>query len=260
MPHVSVNGARLYVEDTGGDGPAVVFSHGNLMDHEMWEHQVGVLATEFRCVVWDERLHGRTEDDGALYTYWDSASDLLGLLDALGIERATLVGHSQGGFLSMRAALLAPERVRALALTDTAAAAWPPEVVQQMTGIAEAFRGAGPGLVAPALLDMLLDQPPLHGRWLAKWQAQPAERLADAVTVLSRADDITDRIGELAAATLVVHGADDQPVPHALGELLRDQIPGARQLVTVPGAGHTPNLTHPEQVNAPLAAFLRAHA
>jgi hypothetical protein len=92
MPFASVNGQQLYFEDTAGNGPVVVFSHGNLMNRDMWVAQVEALRGEFRCVVWDGRLHGRTKDDGGLYTYWDAADDLLGLLDHLGVEQETLVG------------------------------------------------------------------------------------------------------------------------------------------------------------------------
>jgi pimeloyl-ACP methyl ester carboxylesterase len=144
MPFASVNGQQLYFEDTGGDGPVVVFSHGNLMNRDMWAPQVEALRGEFRCVTWDERLHGRTKDDGGLYTYWDSADDLLGLLDHLGAGQATLAGHSQGGFLSLRAALRAPERVKALVLIDTAPVAWPPETLAQMSGIGTASVTAVP--------------------------------------------------------------------------------------------------------------------
>lgn len=66
MPFASVNGQQLYFEDTEGNGPAVVFSHGNLMNRDMWAAQVEALRGEFRCVVWDERLHGSTKDDGGL--------------------------------------------------------------------------------------------------------------------------------------------------------------------------------------------------
>ncbi len=123
MPFAPVNGQRLFFEDGGGDKPVVVLSHGNLMNRWMWAPQIEALRAEFRCLVWDERLHGHTEDDRGLYTYWDSAADLLGLMDHLDIDRAALVGHSQGGFLALRAALLAPERVTALVLIDTAG--WP---------------------------------------------------------------------------------------------------------------------------------------
>ena len=72
-------------------------------------------------ITWDERGFGDTEYDGEPFTYWDSAADCLGLLDHLGIDRAVVGGMSQGGFVSLRAALTAPERVRGLILIDTQA-------------------------------------------------------------------------------------------------------------------------------------------
>ena len=260
MPFASVNGQQLYFEDTAGTGPVVVFSHGNLMNSQMWAPQVEALRSEFRCVVWDERLHGRTKDAGDLYTYWDSADDLLGLLDHLGVEQPTLVGHSQGGFLSLRAALRAPERVKALVLIDTAAVAWPQQVLAQMSGVRDGFRDRGPDAVAPALLDLLLGQPEIHEHWLQAWREQPQQRLADAVAVLMGVDDISARLGQITQPALVVHGEVDRSIPPALGQMLRDRLPAALDLIEIPGAGHTPSLTYPDQVNAPLAAFLRRRA
>ena len=118
MSFADVNGQHIYFEDSGGDGPPVLFSHGFLMDHEMFEHQVAALSGEFRCITWDERGFGQTEAKAA-FTYWDSADDAVALLTHLGIDQAFFVGMSQGGFLSMRAALRSPERVRGLGLIDT---------------------------------------------------------------------------------------------------------------------------------------------
>ncbi|MEU3620246.1 alpha/beta hydrolase [Streptomyces sp. NPDC006872] len=84
--------------------------------------------------------------------------------------------------------------------------------------------------------------------------------VADAVRVLMGADDITDRLGEITVPSLVVHGDADQPIPYPLGKALAAQLPGSQELVTVTGAGHTPNLTHPDRVTPALAAFLRRHA
>src|SRR5687767_11245414 len=119
MPYADVNGQRLYFEDTGGDDDVIVFSHGLLMDHEMFGPQVDALSDHWRCITWDERGHGVTETTSDDFSYWDSASDLLGLLDHVGVERAVFAGMSQGGYLSLRAALTSPERVRALVLIDT---------------------------------------------------------------------------------------------------------------------------------------------
>ena len=92
--------SSVYFEDSGGDGAAVIFSHGFLMDHEMFESQVAALAGEFRCITWDERGFGNTAANRG-FTYWDSADDALALLSHLGVDKAFFVGMSQGGFISM---------------------------------------------------------------------------------------------------------------------------------------------------------------
>ncbi len=127
MPNTAlVNGIDIAYTDSGGDGPAVVLSHGYLMDSSMFDPQVAALSPG----VPDDHLGWawlwRYDGDGALQLL-DSASDVLGLLDYLGIDQAVLGGMSQGGFVSLRAALLAPERVRALILIDSQAGLESPE-------------------------------------------------------------------------------------------------------------------------------------
>jgi 3-oxoadipate enol-lactonase len=97
MPVAAANGIQISYTDSGGQGPAVVFSHGYLLDHTMFGRQVAALAPRYRVITSDQRGHGGTRATGA-FTYWDSAADLLGLLDQLGVERAVLAGMSQGGF------------------------------------------------------------------------------------------------------------------------------------------------------------------
>src|SRR5580692_4665457 len=120
MPVAAANGIEINYTDSGGQGPAVVFSHGYLMDHTMFDRQVSALAPQYRVITWDERGHGGTRATGP-FSYWDSADDVLALLDHLGIEQAVLGGMSQGGFISLRAALTAPGRVRAIILIDSQA-------------------------------------------------------------------------------------------------------------------------------------------
>ena len=157
MPHAAINGQRIYFEDTGGAGPAVILGHGFLMDHEMFAPQVAALRDEYRVITWDERGFGLTEFDGQPFTYWDSAADCLALMTHLGIERAVVGGMSQGGFLSLRAALTAPQRVRGLILLDTAAALDAPEVLAANQGMVDMWLAVGPvddlaGAVALSLI------------------------------------------------------------------------------------------------------------
>ena len=84
MPFAPVNGQNLYYEDTGGTGPAIIFSHGLMMDHEMFAPQVEALSGQYRCITWDERGHGQTAGETlAPFSYYDSADDLVALLDYL---------------------------------------------------------------------------------------------------------------------------------------------------------------------------------
>ena len=108
--HVDVNSARLWVEDEG-DGPAVLFLHGGLGDSRLFEPQAKALADRFRCVRVDLRLWGRSEAPGDPFSWIE---DAVGVLDALSIERAALVGLSFGGGIALDVALAHPDRVSAL--------------------------------------------------------------------------------------------------------------------------------------------------
>src|SRR5689334_12717687 len=130
MPFANINGQRIHFEDSGGAGPPVLLAHGFFMNQSMFDRQVAVLAPAFRVIRWDARGFGKTEDDGRPFTYWDLAADCIGLLDHLGLERAVLGGLSQGGFLSLRAALLAPARVKGLVLISTQSGVDSEEVLQ----------------------------------------------------------------------------------------------------------------------------------
>jgi pimeloyl-ACP methyl ester carboxylesterase len=111
MALVDVNGARLWVEEQG-EGPAVLFVHGGLGDSRLWAPVAGALASDFRAVRYDLRFWGRSESPGM---YFSSIADLVGVLDAVGIERAALVGLSLGGGLALDVTLAHPDRVWALA-------------------------------------------------------------------------------------------------------------------------------------------------
>jgi len=262
MSYADVNGQRLWFEDSGGDGPPVVFSHGFLMDHTMFDAQVDALTPEFRCIRWDERGFGRTDDDGKPFTYWDSASDVVGLLDHLGIDRAVLAGMSQGGFLSMRAALATPERVRALVLMDTGSDTDDAETLAAYQGMndlwvspdtsPEDHRG-----IANAIAGIIIGDPVLAKPWVDGWEAEPRERLARPYACLVGREDITDRLGDITCPALVIHGTDDVAISLERAGKLRDGLPDCRGFVEVPGGSHAANMVKPELVNPPLLAFLR---
>jgi 3-oxoadipate enol-lactonase len=96
-----------------------LLGHGFMLDFDLFAEQAALLADRYRVISWDARGHGHTEYDGRPFTMWDNARDLIALLDALGIPRAVVGGHSRGGFVALSAALLAPDRVAGLVLIDS---------------------------------------------------------------------------------------------------------------------------------------------
>lgn len=257
MPVAQVNGQKIDYRDSGGSGPAVVLSHGFLMDQTMFDAQVGVLAPKYRVITWDERGHGDTEYDGEPFTYWDSARDCLGLMDHLGVSRAVLGGMSQGGFLSLRAALTSPERVTALVLIDTAADNETPEMLAGYRQMVDTWLSVGPvDDLVNIIASIIIGDSKENLKWIAKWKARPKESLLHPAGCLLERDDITSRLGEITCPALILHGSVDTAISMDRAEALRAGLKNAEPVIVIEGAPHASNLTHPHLVNPPLQEFL----
>ena len=257
MSVVSVNGQQIAFDDTGGDGPAVVLAHGFLMDRTMFEPQVAALRDQYRVVTWDERGFGETASDGEPFTYWDSAADCVALLDHLGIDRAVVGGMSQGGFVSLRVALSAPERVRALILLDTQAGQEDPEVVPLYQAMIDDWVANGPSdALAETTASIILGEPGLNASWAQRWQSRPQEGLAPPGATLLTRDDVSGRLAEITAPALVIHGTADVAIAMDHAEALAEHLVGSSGVVAIDGGTHAANLTHPGEVNAAIVEFL----
>lgn len=256
MSTAELNGTVITYEDTGGNGPAVVLSHGFLMDHSMFDAQVAALRATHRVVTWDERGFGGTKATGD-FSYWDSARDVLSLMDHLGIESAVVGGMSQGGFISLRVALLAPERVNALILLDTQSGTEAPETVEPYNQLHAAWVSAGSVAVQDVIAGLILG-PGEWPEWFAKWAALAPDQFTAAFNCLMHRDDITNRLGEISCPALIVHGTADVAIPMEKAEVLRDRIAGPTTLVPVEGGPHAANMTHADDVNRAILRFLEA--
>ncbi len=263
MPRVRANGVELVYEELGAGDP-LVFVSGTSVDRTIWGLQVAAFAPRYRCITFDNRDVGESTIVDAAYTPRDMAADAAALLAALDLPPAHVVGHSLGGAIAQELALAAPRRVRTLTLVGTWARnddytralflTWKRmrrrfddrEFLEGMllTGVGHTFlTGAG---IEP-LIEMFLASP----------HPQPPEAFCRQVDA-DLAHDSADRIGAIAAPTLVVHGDEDtifHPVHH---RQLAERIAGAR-LVTLRGAGHSPSIETVEPFNETLSAFLAAH-
>lgn len=255
MPVAQCGDSQVYYEDTGGDGPVVVLAHGYAMDHTMFEG-VTRLSPQWRVIRWDARGHGRTRDSGRAFTYWDLAGDLLALLDQLGIQTASVGGVSQGGFISLRAALIAPDRIDSLLLFDTEAGACSADDRAAYSELFGMFADQGPREdLVKSLAAQIVGDHPEAGEWAKRW-ATSGVPLGTATECLLGRDDLIDRLPAIRVPALLARGEHDFSIPVERMNILHEGLPGSTDIQVIPGAGHSPSVTHPDETNAVLVQFL----
>ena len=256
MPIAKTTGQSINYTDSGGGPPVLSFSHGFFLDLTMFDAQVAALSGTCRCIAWDERGFGGTPVTGP-FTYWDSADDAVALLDHLGIDQAVFVGMSQGGFLSLRAALTHRDRVRAIVLIGSESGVNTPEEITGYEEVMAHWQSGEPlGDVGDLVGNLVLGDPELIAKWQAIWDARDRSTVAyPAQTLLSR-EDITHRLGQIRCPVLLIHGEDDQANTMDKAKVIEAALPDCRGLVRIDGAGHAPNMTHPETVNAAIQRFV----
>jgi pimeloyl-ACP methyl ester carboxylesterase len=229
----------------------LLLTHGFASSSHAWAPVVDAFAPTRRCITWDVRGHGKADypDDPAAYSIPLTVAEMLGILDAEQVERAVLVGHSMGGYLSLEFHKAHPERVQALVLVgtgpgfrkDEARAGWN-EVCETYASIfaTKGFAGLRPS----AELDGSVHR--------------GVDGLIHAARGILRQHDagVIDSLPSIAVPTLIVVGENDKPFL-AGSDYMAAKIPGARKVV-VAGAPHAPMLTDADFFNAELAKFLDA--
>ena len=249
---------ELNYELGGREGAPVVAFTGSLgTDLTMWGPQSDRLGERFRTLRYDTRGHGASPVPPGPYAMDDLGSDLVALLDRLGIERVSLCGLSIGGMVSMWVAAHAPERVDRLVLCCTSAQLGPPETWRER---AATVRAEGVGAIAETVL----------GRWFtapfAAAHPEVIERMRGMLTATSpegyagcceaiAAMDLRPDLPSVRAPTLVVAAEEDPSIPPEHGRRIAELIPGARFEVISPAA-HIATIERPDLTTAMILRFL----
>jgi pimeloyl-ACP methyl ester carboxylesterase len=261
MPEFDRDGWTLFYEDTGGEGSPVLLIHGLLMDHSMFDAQVGALRDRYRLITPDLRAHGRSEHRVEEYTQWDLMEDNMALLDSLGVERAMWGGVSQGGFQSLRAALRHPDRVAGLVLIDTQAGDEDQNKAPMYEAFAEvvATDGWNEHILENSCISMFgtSASEELKQHWKDRWAAQETEDARQVLRSVTRREDITDRLGEVEQPSIVIHGEEDAAIEMERAEQLASGLPNLIELVRVPRAGHSSTVEQPELLTEAIDRFLQ---
>lgn len=258
---VELNGTSFHYE-MAGIGPPVVLLHAGIADSRMWEGQFAPLSKWFRVIRYDMRGFGRTPPVEGPFSHRD---DLAALLGHLGIERASLVGCSQGSKTALDFALDYPEQVERLVLTSPAISGFhfdgPPAPQADALDAAEAAGDL-------ALVNELEMQIWIDGPYRSPEDVDPLVRtLAAEMNAIALANEgigeevpplrpAVQRTGEVNAPVLVIHGGLDTPRTLAAADFLAAQLPDVQRVV-MSGLTHLPNMEQPEAFNQLVAEFLR---
>ncbi len=256
MPRVPSHRASVYYE-VHGSGPAIVFAHGAEGNTLTWFQQVPWFARRFRVITFDHRGWGRSECHPDALHVGHFADDLRAILDAEGISRAALVGHSTGGWTVLRAALDYPDRVACLVLSSTSGGIVTPSLMRLMTdGAARMAKGE------PWWRMFLSSEFEARDPALAFLQQQihqlnaPIDpgMVAQVTEVQVRPEELTGYV----VPTLLLVGEHDPLASTSLVQEAARAIPGVKTL-EIPGAGYSIHFEAPEAFNRVVAEFALRH-
>ena len=268
---VAVRGIEVEVEEAGQGERPFVLVHGFTGSRDDWRERLGELAPLGRTVALDQRGHGGTTNSGdpADSTFEGLVDDLAATLDAIGVERCDLLGHSMGGAVALRFALAYPGRVLSLIAMDTAASPMRMLPKRAREAGAELVRTAGMGALfkvmrerarsdanraeAAARCEREMGSERFWARIERKLEQMDPVAFTTLGEALAESPGVEERLGEIRCPSLVMVGEQDTGLLEA-ADALEAGLADARR-VTIPGAAHSPQL---ENAGAWLEA-VRAH-
>lgn len=245
MPKAGVGGIELYWERTG-DGEPLLLIQGMSGTHAAWGRPfLGALEQSFSCVVFDNRGVGGSSLVEEPFTISELAADAAGLLDALGIERAHVLGISMGGMVAQQLALAHPERLLSLTLGCTYCGGPGSQVMDgaDFQRLAEAMTSGDEQRVFRTMWELNLSpgfraEESRYAEFTAMAEAAPVPQQTIQLQLQAiAAHDTQARLPELETPTLVIHGTADRILPYPNGELIASLLPNAH-LQTLEDVGH----------------------
>jgi 3-oxoadipate enol-lactonase len=257
LPLVRLADHETVVAQRGDTGPAVVLVHALGLDWRMWAQVMERLSPGRRVFAYDLRGHGRAAGSPAPFTMADIAADLLGVLDALDLDRAHVVGLSYGGGIVQTAATSNPERFESLALLATTY--YPFDTFEARARSAET--DGMDAQVVPSLTRWFTPAALAVNGWGVRYARERVRRGNPADWAAAwrsfKGLDVQDRLGMLDIRTLVLAGELDASTTPEIMAGIAERVPGAlyRQL---PGIPHMQTLERPELVAAALDEFVPA--
>jgi len=260
----TVNGIAINYELSGApDGPAVVLHHPLATNLTCWDELTAALEPNYRVLRLDARGHGKSDVPVGPYAFETLAKDVVALMSACGIDKASFLGLSMGGMVGQYLGLLHPERFNCLLLVSTssripddAQPVWEQRIAAAKAGgMASQVDGAMQRWVSPRALS---EDAALVERLRKMILSTPVEGYLGWCGAI-RNLNVTSRLGAIKLPTRVIVGELDPATPVAASEAIHKAIPGS-DLVIVPGVSHMLHNEEPELFHSHVLPFIDAHA
>jgi 3-oxoadipate enol-lactonase len=262
MMQVQANGISINYQIDGSAGPWLVLSNSLATDLSMWDEQARALSSSFRVLRYDQRGHGKTQATPGRYTFELLMADVLALMDALSIARASVCGLSMGGATALGLAERHPDRIERAIVADSGCASTPQSAAQWEERIVVAQKGGMEPLVEPTVTrwfppDVVAKNPPYLDRVRAMIRATPVDGFIGCSAALAD-HDFRSAVAGTKPPVLFLAGEKDAGGAVATAmKGLHQALPGSRYL-ELPGAGHIANLDDPEGFTGAVRSFLTA--
>ena len=260
---VEANGIQINYELSGKEGaPVVALSHSLGSSLEMWNPQIAALEPHYRVLRFDTRGHGGSEAPAQHYRLDQLGEDTISLLDVLGIDGLHFVGLSMGGMIGQYLALNHGNRLRSLALCDTAALI-APEAQPVWQERIDTARENGLGALVDDTLQrwftaIYLEQNPPEVQLIRKlFLSTPLAGYIGCSEAIRRLDYL-ERLSEIQIPTLIIVGRDDPGTPVEAAQAMHKRISDSK-LVVLDSAAHLSNVEQSEAFNQSLMKFINRH-
>jgi pimeloyl-ACP methyl ester carboxylesterase len=252
---LKANEIELYYGEKGKGSP-MVFVHGWMEDHSMWNSQIRYFSENHRVIAYDQRGHGRSDKPKKGYSIKTLSDDLYNFTQKLNIKPFTLVGHSLGGMAAMEFALDHPEKVSKLVLVSTSA-----KTASSLRIPLQVLIHALPyGIFADGSVDFKYYKPSKQIKAEAVDRAlrTPKYAACECLREFCTNYDIRDRVSNIKVPTLIIVGDKDTSTPVTLSRYLRREIEGSR-LAIVPDSKHMPMIEREDMVNEVIDEFINGN-
>jgi len=257
------DGIRIFWRESGEGAPLLLIM-GLGYPSEMWHNVEETLSQRFRVIVFDNRGIGRSESSPGPHLIPDLAADAAAVLDAAGVQSAHVFGMSLGGFIAQEFVLQYPERTRALVLGCTAfggerVVPAAPEVLETLAARAHMPAEEGIRVMIPYIYDASTPRERIEADMAIRLRTYPSPETYLAQIEGAGQWSSFDRLPDIQAPTLVIHGSHDQLIPPENGALVANRIPGA-VLQKMENASHMFITDRPEESARLVTVFLRGHS